>query len=198
VATDAVPKEIMMTATATRAQLTGDYDLDVAHTRLGFTARHAMVTKVRGSFKQFQGYLHLDGEDPTQSCGQVVIEAASIDTGSPERDQHLRSNDFFDMTVYPEIVYHTTRIEPIDDDHFRVIGDLKVKGVTRSTELDALFAGAAVDPFGNTRVGFEASGAISRKDFGITWNAMLEGGGVLVSDRITLDIDISAIKRKDR
>lgn len=186
-----------MTATATRAHLTGDYDLDVAHTRLGFTARHAMVTKVQGSFKEFQGYLHIDGEDPTQSCGQVVIEAASIDTGSPERDQHLRSNDFFDMSLYPEIVYHTTRIEPIDDDHFRVSGDLKVKGVTRRVELDVLFAGAAVDPFGHSRVGFEASGAISRKDFGITWNAMLEGGGVLVSDRVTLNIDISAIKRKD-
>jgi polyisoprenoid-binding protein YceI len=187
----------MMTATTAYAQLTGDYDLDVAHTRLGFTARHAMVTKVRGSFKQFEGRLHLDGDDPSKSSGEVIIDAASIDTGSEQRDEHLRSNDFFEMTVYPQIVFRSTLIVPTDENEFLVIGELTIKGVTRKLELDVQFSGAALDPFGNTRVGFEASGAISRKDFGITWNAPLEGGGVLVSDKVTLDIDISAIKRQD-
>jgi polyisoprenoid-binding protein YceI len=185
-----------MSTSTTNAQLTGDYDLDVAHTRLGFVARHAMVTKVRGAFTRFQGHLHLDTDEPSKSCGQVVIEAASIDTGSPERDQHLRSNDFFEMTTYPEIIFHSTQVEAGDtDDRYRVTGQLTVKGVTRSIRLDVLYTGSAVDPFGNTRVGFEVSGTLSRSDFGITWNAPLETGGVLVSDKITLDIDISAIKR---
>jgi polyisoprenoid-binding protein YceI len=187
-----------MTTSTTNAQLTGDYDLDVAHTRLGFVARHAMVTKVRGAFSRFQGHLHLDGDDPSRSCGQVVIEAASIDTGSPERDQHLRSNDFFDMITYPEVIFHTTRIEAGDTaDRYQVTGALTVKGITRSIQLDVTYTGSAIDPFGNTRVGFEASGSLYRSDFGITWNAPLQTDGMLVSDKITLDIDISAIKRVD-
>jgi polyisoprenoid-binding protein YceI len=185
-----------MTTTTAHGQLTGDYDLDVGHTRLGFTARHAMVTKVRGSFKRFEGHLHIDGDDPSKSSGEVMVDAASIDTGSEQRDEHLRSNDFFEMTVYPEIVFRTTLIVPTEDDEFLVMGELTIKGVTKKVELDVRFTGAALDPFGNTRIGFEASGEVSRKDFGITWNAPLEGGGVLVSDKVNLDIDISAIKRQ--
>lgn len=186
-----------MTATTANAKLTGDYDLDVAHSRLGFTARHAMVTKVRGSFRQFQGWLHIDGTDPSKSSAEVIIDAASIDTGSTDRDQHLRSNDFFAMSVYPQLVFRSTKVEPVGENEFRVTGDLTVKGVTQSIQLDVHYTGSATDPFGNTRVGFEAAGVISRKDFGMTWNAPLDAGGVLVSDKVGLDIDISAIKRQD-
>jgi polyisoprenoid-binding protein YceI len=185
----------MMTAATSYAQLTGDYDIDVAHSRLGFVARHAMVTKIRGALTRFRGQLHLNGAEPSKSWAEVVIDAASIDTGSAERDRHLRSNDFFDMATYPELTFRSTAVEPLGGDRFAVSGELTVRGVTRSIQLDVTYTGSAVDPFGNTRVGLEAHGTIHRKDFGMTWNAPLGAGGVLVSDKIELDIDISAIKR---
>lgn len=175
--------------------LAGDYDIDPAHTRLGFTARHAMVTKVRGAFKEFEGHLHIDPANPDKSSGEVRIVAASIDTGVAQRDEHLRSNDFFDMPTYPEIRFTSTSVKP-DGDEFTMTGDLTVKDVTKPVTLKLEFTGSAVDPFGNTRIGFEGTGSLNRKDWGITWNAPLEAGGVLVSDKIGLDIDISAIKRK--
>jgi polyisoprenoid-binding protein YceI len=183
-----------MSATA-HPELTGDYDVDAEHSRLGFVARHAMVTKVRGAFTKFEGTLHIDGADPTRSTAEFRIDATSIDTGSRQRDDHLRSNDFFDMSTYPEIVFRTTAVEPHGGDSYQVTGDLTVKGVTRPATFDLEFTGSVVDPFGNTRIGFEGTGVVSRIDWGITWNAPLEAGGVLVSDRISLDIDISAIKR---
>jgi polyisoprenoid-binding protein YceI len=179
----------------THPELTGDYDLDLAHSRLGFIARHAMITKVRGQFRQFEGWLHLDGGNPTRSRCEVRIDAKSIDTGNAQRDEHLRSNDFFAMDTYPQITFKSTAVEPRGGDHYQVTGDLTVKGITRPVPLDVEFNGAAVDPFANTRVGFSATGTISRKAWGITWNAPLEAGGVLVSDKITIDVDLSAIKR---
>ncbi|MQA06351.1 MAG: polyisoprenoid-binding protein [Streptosporangiales bacterium] len=161
-------------------RLTGDYDVDVAHTRLGFVARHAMVTKVRGSFMQFEGHLHIDAADPTKSSGTLRIVTASI--------------DFFDMPTYPEITFASTAIEQVTGDSYRVTGDLTIKGVTMPVILDVEFTGSAVDPMGNHRLGLEATGTLNRKDWGITWNALLEAGGVLVSDKIDLAIDVSAIK----
>lgn len=184
-----------MTAT-NRAELSGDYDIDPEHSRLGFVARHAMVTKVRGSFTKFEGTLHIDGSEPTRSSGYVRIDASSVDTGSRQRDEHLRSNEFFDMSTYPEITFRSTSIQPRGENHYTVIGDLTVKGATRSIEFAVEFTGFAVDPFGNARIGLEATGTLSRKDWGITWNAPLETGGVLVSDQISLDVDISAIRRQ--
>jgi polyisoprenoid-binding protein YceI len=177
------------------ADLTGDYVLDPAHSRIGFVARHAMVTKVRGAFHQFEGSAHLDGAEPARSTAQVVIKTESIDTGVEQRDQHLRTNDFLDAPTYPDITFRSTSVEPRSDTEFRVTGDLTIKDTTRPVSIDVEYTGRAVDPFGNQRVGLEGSVTISRKDFGVTWNAPLEGGGVLVGDKIVLELDVSAIKQ---
>ena len=187
----------MSTDTALRSnleQLTGDYTIDPTHTRIGFVARHAMVTKVRGSFQDFDGTLHIDCENPASSSGQVTIKAKSIDTGNADRDGHLRSNDFFAMDDYPEITFASTAVEPIDAHDYRVTGDLTIKGVTRPVTVDFEYTGAATDPFGNFRVGLEGSVTVNRKDWGVNWNAALEAGGVLVSDKVTLELDVSAIR----
>ncbi|MDQ0578502.1 YceI family protein [Streptomyces rishiriensis] len=181
--------------TVAKPELTGDYVLDPAHTQIGFVARHAMVTKVRGVFHQFEGTIHLDGTDPTRSTAQVVIKTESIDTGVEQRDQHLRTNDFLDAPTFPDITFRSTAVEPRSDTEYRVTGDLTVKDTTRPVTIDFEYTGNAVDPYGNLRVGLEGSVTISRKEFGVTWNAALEGGGVLVSDKIVLEFDISAIKQ---
>ncbi|MFF9453414.1 YceI family protein [Streptomyces flaveolus] len=177
------------------SDLTGDYVFDPAHSRIGFVARHAMVTKVRGAFHQFEGTARLDGAEPARSTAQVVIKTESIDTGVEQRDQHLRTNDFLDAPTYPDITFRSTSVEPLSDTEFRVTGDLTIKDTTRPVGIDVEYTGSAVDPFGNQRVGLEGSVTISRKDFGVTWNAPLEGGGVLVGDKIVLELDISAIKQ---
>ncbi|MEV0412918.1 YceI family protein [Streptomyces sp. NPDC050448] len=184
-----------MNTTPALAELTGDYVLDPAHTRIGFIARHAMVTKVRGAFHHFEGTARLDGADPARSTAQVVIKAESIDTGVEQRDQHLRTNDFLDVPNFPDITFRTTSVEPRSDTEYRVAGDLTIKDTTRPVTIDFEYAGSAVDPYGNRRVGLEGSVTISRKDFGVTWNAALEGGGVLVGDKVVLEFDISAIKQ---
>jgi polyisoprenoid-binding protein YceI len=176
------------------AALTGDYVFDVAHTTLGFVARHAMVTKVRGSFGEFEGSAHLDFADPGQSRVSVKIKAASIDTGNADRDAHLRSNDFFDMGEHPEITFESTAVEAVDADTYRVTGDLTIKGVTKSVTFEGERSGPVIDPWGNNRVGFSGSFGINRKDWGVSWNMALEAGGVVVSEKITLEFDISATK----
>lgn len=181
----------MTTATA---ELTGEYTIDTAHSRVGFVARHAMVTKVRGAFNQWEGSAHIDGTNPANSWARVTIQARSIDTRNNQRDEHLRSNDFLDMNTHPEITFASTRVEQVDDSTFRMTGDLTIRGVTRPVSIDLEYTGTAVDPYGNRRVGLEGSTVINRKDFGVTWNAALEGGGVLVSDKITLEIEVSAIR----
>lgn len=172
----------------------GHYDLDAAHSRLGFVARHVMVTKVRGSFHEFAGSFDLDASNWSASAAQITIQVASIDTGSEQRDGHLRTNDFFDAPNHPLINFTSTRVEQTAEDTFAVTGDLTIKGITRPVTVDFAYTGSAVDPYGNTRVGFEGSSTIDRTDFGITFNAPLESGGVLVSNKITLEFDISAIK----
>jgi polyisoprenoid-binding protein YceI len=184
----------MTTATTALTDLTGQYTLDATHTRIGFVARHAMVTRVRGSFNEFDGTATVDGADPSLSSVSVTIKAASIDTRNEQRDEHLRSNDFLDMGQFPEITFVSTAVRQLDDSTFQVTGDLTVKGVTKPVTIDFDYEGAAKDPFGNQRIGFEGSVTISRKDYGITWNAALETGGVLVSDKITLEFEVSAIK----
>jgi polyisoprenoid-binding protein YceI len=176
------------------AELTGTYTLDPAHTRIGFVARHAMVTKVRGSFDEFTGTAVLDGANPANSRVEVTIEAASIDTRNAQRDEHLRGNDFLAMQEYPKITFASTGVRQAGEATFEVTGDLTIKGVTQSITIPFEFEGAAKDPFGNQRVGFEGAVTINRKDYGVTWNAALEGGGVLVSDKVTLEFEISAIK----
>jgi polyisoprenoid-binding protein YceI len=185
-----------MTATATDFRtLTGTYDLDVAHTRIGFVARHAMVTKVRGAFNEFSGQAVINGDDPAQSTVQVTIGVASIDTRNKMRDDHLRTNDFLDAERFPEITFVSTSVEHDGGNDFRLTGDLTIKGVTKSVTIPLEFTGAAKDPFGNERIGFEGSTSILRSEFGVTYNAALETGGVLVSDKITLEFEVSAIKK---
>ena len=175
-------------------ELTGTYTLDPAHTRIGFVARHAMVTKVRGSFDEFAGTAVLDGANPANSRVEVTIEAASIDTRNAQRDEHLRGNDFLAMQEYPKITFASTGVRQAGETTFEVTGDLTIKGVTNEITIPFEFEGAAKDPFGNERVGFEGSVTINRRDYGVTWNAALEGGGVLVSDKVTLEFEVSAIK----
>jgi len=181
-------------APATLAELSGSYSIDPAHTRIGFVARHAMVTKVRGSFNEFEGSGVVDGTDLASSQVTLTIQATSIDTRNEQRDAHLRSNDFLAMDEFPQITFVSTGFSQTGPTSLDLIGDLTVKGVTNSVTVPFEFEGAATDPFGNLRVGFEGSVTINRKDFGITWNAALETGGVLVSENITLEFEVSAIK----
>lgn len=186
---------ISATATpATLADLSGSWTIDPAHSRIGFVARHAMVTKVRGAFNEFEGTAVLNAEDFAQSHVSLVIQAASIDTRNDQRDEHLRSNEFFDMQSYPQITFTSTAATKTGPADFELTGDLTIKGVTRSVTVSFEFEGLANDPFGNLRAGFEGSVVINRKDYGVTWNAALETGGVLVSDKITLEFEISAIR----
>ena len=183
VATDTLP-----------ATLTGSYTIDQSHSRIGFVARHAMVTKVRGSFNEFEGTGYFDPENPSNIALELTIVASSIDTRSEDRDGHLRSNDFLDMENYPEISFVSTDVTSPEDGVFRVTGDLSIKDVTKPVTIDFEFTGAAVDPYGNQRVGFEGSTTINRKDWGVNWNAALEAGGVLVSEKVGLEFEVSAIQ----
>ena len=185
-----------MTSTITDfSTLTGSYAIDAAHSRFGFVARHAMVTKVRGAFNEFEGTATIDGANPSNSSVAITIDVASIDTRNGQRDDHLRTNDFLDVATYPKITFTSTAIEHDGGDLFNVTGDLTIKDVTRSVTIPLEFQGSAKDPFGNDRIGFEGELVINRKDWGVTWNVALETGGVLVSDKVTLEFEISAIKQ---
>ena len=183
--------------TAIPAELTGTYSIDPSHSRIGFVARHAMVTKVRGSFNDFSGSGFFDAANPANTSMSLTIQAASVDTRNVDRDTHLRSNDFFDMNSYPEITFASTSVEAKGDDHYQVVGDLVIKGVTRPVTIDFEYTGSAVDPYGNQRIGFEGSTTVNRKDWGVNWNAALEAGGVLVSEKVTLEFEVSAIRNAD-
>ena len=182
------------TPTTAVQDLTGDYVIDASHSRLGFSTRHAMVTTVRGQFAEYEGTAHVDTTDPAASSVTVTIKAASIDTGSADRDGHLRSGDFFDVETYPELTFVSTSVER-DGDDWVITGDLTIRDVTAPVTVDFEFTGLAKDPFGNVRAGFEGATTINRKDYGITFNAALETGGVLVSEKVGLEFDISAIKQ---
>jgi polyisoprenoid-binding protein YceI len=178
----------------TLADLSGAYTIDPAHTRIGFVARHAMVTKVRGNFNDFEGSGVVDGTDLAASKVTLTIQATSIDTRNEQRDAHLRSNDFLAMDEFSQITFVSTGFSKTGPASLDLTGDLTIKGVTNSVTVPFEFEGAATDPFGNLRVGFEGGVTINRKDYGVTWNAALETGGVLVSDKIVLEFEISAIK----
>ncbi|MFF8936706.1 YceI family protein [Streptomyces paradoxus] len=176
------------------ATLTGDYTIDPAHSTIGFVARHAMVTNVKGGFQDFTGTLHLDGGDPSRSTASIDVAMDSISTGNADRDGHLKSADFFKADEFPAMTFRSTKAEALGGDDYRITGDLTILGTTRPLSIDLEFNGAAKDPFGNERVGFEGKAEILRSEWGLTWNAALETGGVLVSDKIKLNFDISAIR----
>ena len=173
--------------------LTGDYTIDPTHTRLGFSARHAMVTTVRGQFTDFAGTAHIDTANPAASKVVLTIKTASIDTGVADRDGHLKSGDFFDAEANPEITFVSTGVER-DGDDWTITGDLTMKGVAKPVTIEFESTGSARDPFGNLRIGFEGATSINRKDWGLSWNAALETGGVLVSEKVKLEFDVSAIR----
>ncbi|MEU8629337.1 YceI family protein [Streptomyces sp. NPDC048669] len=176
------------------AALTGDYTIDPSHSSIGFTVRHAMVTNVRGSFGEHEGSLKLDGANPAGSAVSIDVKIASVDTGIADRDGHLVSGDFFDAEKFPLMTFRSTSAEQLGGDKYRVTGDLTIKDVTRPLAIDLEFNGSATDVYGNERVGFEGGTDILRSDWGLTWNAALETGGVMVSDKVKLNFDISAIK----
>ena len=174
-------------------ELNGTYTIDPSHTRLGFSTRHAMVTKVRGSFNEVEGTA-TTGPNLQDASIDLTIQATSIDTRSEDRDAHLRSADFFDVETYPTLTFRSTEVTAIDEQNLRVTGDLTIRDTTRPVTVDFEYAGGATDPFGNERIGFEGAVKVNRKDFGLTWNAALETGGVLVSENVTLEFEVSAIK----
>lgn len=186
----------MSTSTITSLdQTTGTWTIDPSHTRVGFSAKHAMVATVRGQFADFTGALTLDGAAPEQSSAEVTIEAASISTASEDRDNHLRAGDFLDVETHPHLTFRSTGVRYSGSDDFVMTGDLTIRGTTRPVELKVELEGIATDPFGNERIGFSGETTISRKDFDLTWNVALEAGGVLVSDKVKITLDVSAIKQ---
>lgn len=183
--------------TSTVGSLTGTYTIDPSHSQIGFGARHAMVTKVRGQFNEFTGTGFFDSETPANSNLQVTIQAKSINTNNADRDAHLRSNDFFSMDEFPEITFASTAFSKADAETYSVTGDLTIKGISKSITFNLDFTGTAVDPWGNTRVGFEGKVTVNRTDWGVNFNAALEAGGVLVGEKISLEFEISAIRSGD-
>jgi polyisoprenoid-binding protein YceI len=177
----------------TDAALTGAYTIDPAHTTIGFSVRHAMISNIRGRFDRLEGLLLLDGSDPSRSTAYMSVQTDSIDTGIQERDVHLRGPEFFDSATFPLMAFRSTRIVQRGDDEFRLTGSLRIKDIELPLDIDLVFGGAA-DVGGQRRVGFEGTASLRRSDWGLTWNTTLEAGGVLVSDKVTLALDISAVR----
>lgn len=188
----------MTTATGTTTTATNTtarpYAIDPAHSEAAFQVRH-LVTRVRGRFRDLEGTLTVDQERPDLSSVKATIQAASIDTAQPDRDTHLRSGDFFAVDQFPTITFASTRVAKTGSDTFDVTGDLTIRGVTRTVTLPVTYLGAAKDPWGNERLGFEAELTINRKDYGLTWNAALETGGLLVGDDVKISLAVQALAR---
>lgn len=170
----------------------GTYTLDPTHTRIGFVARHLMVTKVRGHFAQFEGSITI-GDEPRGSTADVTIQTASVETGTADRDNHLRSGDFFEAEKYPALTFRNARVVSQKGTDFTVVGDLTIKDVTREVQLAVELDGVVKDPWGGTRLAVTASTEIDREDWGMTWNTALEAGGVVVSKKIRIEIESEAV-----
>jgi polyisoprenoid-binding protein YceI len=186
-----------MTATATRGtapttQTT--WTIDPAHTEVGFSVKHLMISTVRGRFADVRGTIQLDADDLSRASVDAEIATASIDTRQEQRDTHLRSPDFFEVEKYPTITFQSTHVERIEHDRYRITGDLTIRDVTREVVLEGTDEGRGRDPWGGERLAFSATTTIDRRDFGLTWNQALETGGVLVSNEIKISIDVQAVK----
>jgi polyisoprenoid-binding protein YceI len=173
------------------------WKIDEAHTTVGFAARHMGLSRVRGLFTRFSGELEGAAEDITSARARFEVDMASIDTGNPDRDAHLRSADFFDVERFPRMTFVSKSVEKTGVSSYRVVGDLTIKDVTREVELDYEHGGESVDPYGNRKLGGTLTGKIERSDWGLTWNVPLEAGGWLVSDTINLDIDLQVAESKE-
>jgi polyisoprenoid-binding protein YceI len=174
----------------------GVWNVDPAHSSVGFEVKHMMIATVRGMFREFEGTIE-SGESPEECRARGSVNAASIDTGHADRDAHLRSPEFFDAERYPEIRYESTSVEHLGGNVHRIMGDLTIKDETRSVELEAFVEGAGTDPWGNDRVGVALRGIINRNDFGLTWQQRLTAGGLLVGEEVTIVIDASCVRASD-
>ncbi len=169
------------------------WNLDPVHTHIGFSVKHMMVTTVRGQFREYRGTVRLDPKDFARSSFEGEIDVASIDTGVVDRDNHLRSNDFFDAPNHPKIKFKSSRIEPKGEGEFVVHGDITIRGVTKPIALDVEFHGTSKNPYGKTVAGLTASGTVNRKDFGVAFNALLETGGVAVGEKVKLEVEVELV-----
>jgi polyisoprenoid-binding protein YceI len=182
-----------MSTTTITAIPTGTWNVDPSHSSIEFRVKHLGISTVRGSFREFEGRIEI-GEDIGSTKAYGKVKAASIDTGEPKRDEHLRSADFFDVENHPDITFESTSIEVIDEDEFHVTGDLTMHGVTKPITLHAEVTGIEEDPWGNTRAGLEAQGEINRSDWDMRFNQALGSGNMMVSDKVRINIDVSAVK----
>ena len=182
----------MSTSTTTTIP-TGTWNVDPKHSQVGFAVKHMGIATVRGEFHDFQGAVTVD--DDANATASGTVQATSVDTGEDQRDDHLRSPDFFDVASYPELKFESSSIEPIADDTYRITGDLTIHGVTNPVELEAIVDGTDTDPYGNERVGLEIVGQISRGDYEMKFNQALGSGNMLVADKVKLALDISAVKQ---
>ncbi|AGC42738.1 hypothetical protein MYSTI_01390 [Myxococcus stipitatus DSM 14675] len=172
------------------------WQLDATHTTVGFMVRHMVVAKVHGRFTRFEGKVVVPGDDLAQGSVEVKIDASSIDTGVEQRDNHLRSPDFFDASAFPKLIFRSKRVQDAGKGHYRVVGDLTIRDVTREVVLETELLGKVKDPWGNERLAFQASTSIDRKDFGLSWNQALEAGGLLVGERVDISLDVQAVAEK--
>jgi polyisoprenoid-binding protein YceI len=169
------------------------WSIDTVHTHVGFSVKHMMVTTVRGQFKAYRGTVRLDSKDFTKSTFEGEIDVASVDTGNNDRDNHLRTNDFFDVANHPKILFKSTKVDRKDDGEYIVHGDITIRGVTKPIALDVEFHGVSKNPYGKTVAGFGAKATINRKDFGVSFNAILETGGVAVAEKVKLEVDVEVV-----
>ncbi|MFF4486534.1 YceI family protein [Streptomyces sp. NPDC001544] len=176
------------------AALTGEWMIDPAHSRIGFSVRHAMVTTVRGAFTEYQSRLYFDGRDPARSQAEIVLSTGSVDTGVEQRDAHLVGRDFLDAAAYPRMRFVSTAVELAGTDVYRMTGDLTIKNATRPVVLELTYIGRVTDPFGYERVGFDGTTTINRSEWGLTYNTRLAEGGAMVSEKVRLQFDIAAIR----
>jgi polyisoprenoid-binding protein YceI len=181
--------------TATSSRAADTYQIDPAHTSIGFAVSHMVITKVRGRFDKFEGLIELDPAGPAVQAAKLTIQAASINTGIQKRDDHLRTADFFHVEKYPHITFELKRVEK-KGDQLVAIGDFTMHGVTRQLELPFKLNGPITDPWGNSRIGIEGRATINRRDYGLTWSQVLEAGGLVVGDEVEIEIFAEAIKRK--
>jgi polyisoprenoid-binding protein YceI len=172
------------------------WQIDSSHSGIFFSVRHMVIARVRGQFSRWSGTVSAEDGDLAHATVDAVIDASSIDTGVADRDTHLKSADFLDVSSHPDITFHSTGTEDLGDGRLRVAGDLTIRGVTRPVTLEVEFAGRAKDPWGNERAGFNAKASVDRKDFGLTWNQVLEAGGVLVGDRVDIEIEVEAVRQQ--
>jgi polyisoprenoid-binding protein YceI len=184
-----------MSAVQTSAPARTVWAIDPTHSNVEFAVRHLMITTVKGRFTAVSGTVVLDEADPTASSADITVEVASIDTREPQRDAHLRSADFFDVEKYPTLTFRSTGVTGITDNGFKLTGDLTIHGVTRPVTLDVVHEGRARDPWGGERAGYAASTRIKRSDFGLTWNQLLETGGLAVSDEVKISLDVELVKK---